>query len=76
MPYGPGYGFCWWTGQSEIGKYAYANGWGGQFIVVVPNLKLIVVATNEWSGVSNENANAQWIRTIDLIMQSIIPAFR
>lgn len=75
QPYGPNYGYCWWIGQNEKGNYTFANGWGGQFIVVVPSLKLIVSATNEWSGVSTSNANAQWSRTINLIMESIVTAF-
>jgi CubicO group peptidase (beta-lactamase class C family) len=75
VPYGSGYGHGWWNGQSEQGNYAFAMGWGGQFIITVPNLKLIVVATNKWSGVSGPVANEQWYRTIDLIMIGILPAF-
>ena len=73
--YGPGYGFCWWTGQNDKGNYAFANGWGGQFIFVIPSLKLVVSATNNWSGYSESNADNDWVNTIDLIMGSIIPSF-
>jgi len=76
QPYGPNYGYCWWVGQNEKGNHAFANGWGGQFIVVVPSLKLFVTATNEWSGVSTSIANAQWSRTINLIIESIVTAFK
>jgi len=75
MPYGLGYSFCWWVGKNQKRNYTSANGWGGQFIVVVSNLKLVVTATNEWSDVGTSNANAQWSRTINLIMESIITAF-
>jgi len=75
VPYGPGYGYGWWNGQSEQGNYAFAMGWGGQFIIAVPSLKLVVVATNKWSGISATVANEQWYRTIDLIMTGILPAF-
>lgn len=75
VPFSSGYGYCWWTGQSVKGNYAFANGYGGQFIVVVPDLNLIVVATNIWSGVGSTVANEQWYRTLDLIINKILPAF-
>lgn len=74
MDYGPGYGFGWWTGHHPSGDYVFATGWGGQFIVVVPDLRLVVVATNEWRNVATPVANNQWFRTIDLIMTRIVPA--
>ncbi|MGA9364180.1 MAG: serine hydrolase, partial [Bacteroidota bacterium] len=76
QPYGPGYGYCWWVGQNDGASYAFANGWGGQFIVVVPDANLVVVATNQWSGVATSVANDQWYGTINLIMTNILPAFR
>ena len=44
-----GYGYFWWTKQfnsngSKIDAY-YAWGYGGQYIFVVPSLKLVVVLT-------------------------------
>ena len=75
MYFGSNYGYCWWLGQSDQGSYAFANGYGGQFIVVVPNKNLIVVATNQWSGVGSTVANDQWYRTLDLIINRILPAF-
>ncbi len=71
LPFGSGYGYCWWTGQNSKGSYVFANGYGGQFIVIVPNLDLIVVATNQWSGVQSTIANDQWYRTLDLIINKI-----
>ncbi len=75
MPFTNGYGYCWWTGQSSKGNYVFANGYGGQFIVVVPNLNLVVVATNRWNGVGSNVANDQWYRTMDLIISRVLPAF-
>jgi CubicO group peptidase (beta-lactamase class C family) len=75
LPFGPDYGYCWWIGNIHSHDYFFANGWGGQFIVVVPDLRLIVIATNTWSGVSTSTANEQWYNTLDLIMNKIIPLY-
>ena len=76
MMFSSDYGYCWWLGQNEKGNYAFANGYGGQFIVVVPNLNVIVVATNDWSGIGATTANSQWNQTMDIILNLIIPAFK
>jgi CubicO group peptidase (beta-lactamase class C family) len=75
MNYASGYGYAWWTGTGPKGNYFFANGYGGQFIVVVPNLNLVVVATNKWSGVASSVADQQWLATINLIMSDILSAF-
>lgn len=75
MYFGTNYGYCWWLGQSENRDFAFANGYGGQFIVVIPEINLIVVATNQWSGVGATVANDQWYRTLDIIINRIFPAF-
>ncbi|MCX6227436.1 MAG: serine hydrolase [Bacteroidia bacterium] len=74
--FGSGYGYCLWTGGIENHSYAFANGFGGQFIVVVPDLNLVVVATNQWSGVASTIANEQWYRTLDIIITRIITSFQ
>ncbi len=75
QPYGPGYGFCWWTGQNSKGNYAFANGYGGQFIVVFPDLNLVVTATNEWNNINTSGANNNWTQTLDLIMNQVVAEF-
>ena len=75
MNYANGYGFGWWTGEGSKGNYVFANGWGGQFIVVVPDYKLVITATNKWSGVGSPVANQQWLATINLIMSDVLGAF-
>lgn len=75
QPYASAYGFGWWIGQRSGSDFAFANGYGGQFIVVVPRLHLVVTATNRWQGIGSAAANAQWTTTLDLIMQRIVPAF-
>jgi CubicO group peptidase (beta-lactamase class C family) len=75
MNFASNYGYSWWLGQNNKGNYIFANGYGGQFIVIVSNLDLIVVATNTWSGVTAVVASDQWYRTLDIIINSVIPAF-
>lgn len=75
MPFSTGYGYCLWTGESNNGSYVFANGYGGQFIVMVPHLNMVVVATNQWSGVTGNLANEQWYRTMEIIITRILAAF-
>jgi CubicO group peptidase (beta-lactamase class C family) len=75
QPFGPSYGYFWWIGNIHGHDYFWANGYGGQFIVVVPDIKLVVIATNTWSGVATTTADQQWSSTLDIIMNTIIPAF-
>lgn len=74
-PYGPYYGYLWWMGNRNGHDYSFANGYGGQFIVVIPDLSLIVVATNNWSGVQGTTASQQWYYTLSIIMTKIIPLY-
>jgi CubicO group peptidase (beta-lactamase class C family) len=73
--FGPGYGYGIRFGQNINGIYAFADGYGGQFIVVVPRLNLVVTATNNWSNLSVLTADTDWYETLSLIMDNIIPAF-
>lgn len=43
-----GYGYQWHT--RKFGKYEsfLAAGWGGQFLIVIPELQIIVVNTSKW----------------------------
>jgi CubicO group peptidase (beta-lactamase class C family) len=75
QPYASGYGFGWWTGQTAGSDFAFANGFGGQFIVIVPRTRLVVTAATRWQNVGSAVAGAQWRAVIDIIMQRIVPAY-
>jgi len=75
MLYGSNYGLGWWMDTNAKGRYFFANGYGGQFIVIFPDLKLVVVATNQWSGITGTVNSEQWTRTLNLILTEIVPAF-
>ncbi len=76
MGFSDGYGYCWWTGRTSKGAYAFANGYGGQFILVEPSRRLVVAATNKWSGVPSVTANDQWSATMDLLVNRVLPAMK
>jgi len=41
-----GYGYTWWTKQStKYGEMFFALGWGGQKIIVLPDLDMVIVFT-------------------------------
>jgi len=44
---GHGYGYGWWTRTSRGRPVHFAWGYGGQFIFVVPSLRLVVVTTSD-----------------------------
>jgi CubicO group peptidase (beta-lactamase class C family) len=71
-PYnGNRYGYGWWSRTAHGFDIRYAWGYGGQFIFVVPQLQLVVVAT------SDPNASRYWGHTDALhalLENEIIPA--
>ena len=70
----PGYGYAWWTGQAAGQVYTLANGWGGQFIMVVPARRLVVTSAARTSGLAATAAMAQWQRIFDIVTERVVPA--
>ncbi len=75
VPFGPNYGYLWWMGRENNHDLYFANGYGGQFIVNVPDLNLVVVATSEWRSLGGR-AGEQWYNVLNLIMSMVLPAVR
>lgn len=74
---GTSYGYLWWVAPGAPEPLYFAWGYGGQYVVVVPDLGLIVVATNDWYRVSNDGGAGHYERlTMDILVEDIIPAFR
>lgn len=39
------YGYLWWIGQVDGMRYAFASGYGGQYVYVVPEMNAVIVLT-------------------------------
>jgi CubicO group peptidase (beta-lactamase class C family) len=66
------YGYGWWIRNAQGHDVIYAWGYGGQFIFVVPDLELVIVAT------SDAEARREWGHTDALhsiVEDEIVPAF-
>lgn len=74
VPYGQGYGYLWWIGyDNETGiTFFFAHGYGGQFIINVPEHNTVIAAATRWSGVENAGYNWNWV--ITTIVENILPA--
>jgi len=74
-PFGPDYGYLWWIGAGAPYSFYFANGYGGQFIVVVPEARLVVVT--QCDAVSSQSVSgARWYEILSTIVQQVIPAAR
>lgn len=65
----PGYGYYWWQADMEAGGERYfsasAQGGGGQYIIVIDALDLVVAAT----------AHDQEVSTMQITADRVLPAF-
>ena len=66
------FGYLWWTDRWGGETAYFAWGYGGQFIVVVPRLDLVIVATSSLAQTARGNSRRLW-RFFD---RSVVPAFR
>jgi len=66
------YGYGWWVGTLAGHRAHYAWGYGGQFIFVVPDLRLVVAMTS--SPNPGEGRRAHLRSLYDLVEDQIIPA--
>ena len=68
-----GYGCLWWLGEIQDKNVFIAIGHGGQFVLCIPDLNMIV-ATNAHSDIWWEEANEQELEILNIIGNFIIPA--
>ena len=71
------YGYLWWVHEGQQETAFLAWGYGGQYIYVVPDLSLVVVATTNWRGVSSEGGPQSLEQAgLDIIINDVLPAAR
>ena len=68
-----GYGYLWWRRDTQGHETFVALGYGGQFILIIPDLELAIVATSRISGSATERF-AHYRDFFDLVDNYIIPA--
>ncbi len=70
-----GYGYMWWLGKVSGKKVFFALGHGGQFIVCVPDINMIVAVTSDpyldWD-ISDEHERSVLQIVADYIIPSVI----
>ena len=75
-PFGPEYGYLWWIGEGAPYEFYFANGYGGQFIVVVPATRMVIVTQCQPSGYTREEADMHWYTILSTVVEQVIPAAR
>lgn len=60
--YNTRYGYQWWLHNTAVEGISYqrilADGWGGQFIIIMPELELVIAITGHSYGIGSDDA---WI---------------
>ena len=64
------YGYGWWIRRTAGLQTPYAWGFGGQFIVLVPELDLVVVTTSDSS--PTRDARSQRRRVFSLVERQVV----
>jgi CubicO group peptidase (beta-lactamase class C family) len=77
VPFGPEYGYLWWVGHGQGRDFYFANGYAGQFILVAPDLDLVVVTTSGWRELGSwDQAGTQWSGVIEVVVNGVLPSVR
>ena len=67
-----GYGFLWWVADRARRPSYFAGGYGGQYIVVVPGLDLVVVTMGDADAMARPSMGLALRR---LVHSHVVPAF-
>lgn len=68
-----GYGYLWWLGKINGYPVYTALGYGGQFVLVIPDLELLVVTESD-SGIGWDAADEHERAILDIISKYVIPS--
>ncbi|MEP1033345.1 serine hydrolase [Ekhidna sp.] len=65
------YGYLWWIVEAPV-KAFMAWGYGGQFIVVIPEKNMVIVATTDWQSLAGgQDATELEQEVLDLIISEL-----
>jgi CubicO group peptidase (beta-lactamase class C family) len=67
------YGYLWWLGELAGYQSTLAIGHGGQFIIIVPELEMVIAATSN-AFVDWDAANTNELAVLDIAANYILPA--
>ena len=73
-PYWSNYGYLWWKGKANELEYYFASGYGGQFILCVPELDFVAATAADWTGLGWDAAGDNWYAIIIVLLETILPA--
>lgn len=76
IPFLSNYAYYWWLGNAYGHDFICANGYGGQFILIVKELNLVVATRTNWSGASGDKANENWYNVLNIIINQILPSVK
>ena len=76
IPFLTDYGYYWWIGSAHGHDFICANGYGGQFILIVKELNLVVSSRSNYRGISESKAGENWYDILNIIINQILPAVR
>jgi CubicO group peptidase (beta-lactamase class C family) len=69
-----GYGYLWWLGRIAGYEAFIAIGHGGQFIISIPDLQMIITTSSYSDNLSWEQADVQERAVLDVIADYVMPA--
>ncbi|MFK8250769.1 serine hydrolase domain-containing protein [Ancylobacter terrae] len=72
---GQGYGYLWWIPRRRVfgPGAAYAAGFGGQMIMIVPASGLVIAATTDWRRTGRKVSGADLVRLAGQIRSAAAP---
>jgi CubicO group peptidase (beta-lactamase class C family) len=67
------YGYGWFLRQTATSTFAYARGYGGQFIHVIPGAKMVVAMTSDWTRAARGGEYTEQLH--DLVTRHLLARF-
>jgi CubicO group peptidase (beta-lactamase class C family) len=66
------YGLLWWLASAHDIDLYMALGWGGQYVICVPVLDLVVAVNARWQ-IGADQADAQERAILEVVVEELLP---